>query len=199
MRGGNFKMEYELYHYGIKGQKWGIRRYQNKDGSLTPLGQKRRVKQDNAKSAAEYYKKQRNETDKDYYQQLNKQGKLGEKKWREAVKKGYKGDLSEWFETEMWKDLEMVDLQARLDSSVYKYRNLDRKYEASLAYAEALVFKNSDRTVNRITRDGIWKEGKNAVDDYLEAINRNIPTFTRDPNNPPDYSDYDDLDHSDIY
>lgn len=31
----------ELYHWGIKGMKWGIRRYQNKDGSLTPAGRKR--------------------------------------------------------------------------------------------------------------------------------------------------------------
>lgn len=30
-----------LQHYGIKGQKWGVRRYQNKDGSLTNLGKKR--------------------------------------------------------------------------------------------------------------------------------------------------------------
>ena len=28
----------ELYHYGVKGQKWGIRRYQNPDGSLTDEG-----------------------------------------------------------------------------------------------------------------------------------------------------------------
>lgn len=34
----------ELYHWGIKGMKWGIRRYQNKDGSLTPAGKKRRAK-----------------------------------------------------------------------------------------------------------------------------------------------------------
>lgn len=32
---------YELRHHGIKGQKWGIRRFQNKDGSLTPRGKKR--------------------------------------------------------------------------------------------------------------------------------------------------------------
>lgn len=32
----------ELYHYGVKGQKWGVRRYQNKDGSLTTAGRKRR-------------------------------------------------------------------------------------------------------------------------------------------------------------
>lgn len=33
----------ELYHHGILGQKWGIRRFQNKDGSLTSEGKKRRT------------------------------------------------------------------------------------------------------------------------------------------------------------
>lgn len=31
----------ELYHYGIKGMRWGVRRYQNPDGSLTLKGQRR--------------------------------------------------------------------------------------------------------------------------------------------------------------
>lgn len=31
----------ELYHWGVKGMKWGVRRYQNKDGTLTAAGKKR--------------------------------------------------------------------------------------------------------------------------------------------------------------
>ena len=31
----------ELYHHGVKGMKWGVRRYQNSDGSLTSAGKKR--------------------------------------------------------------------------------------------------------------------------------------------------------------
>lgn len=43
-KGGNFKMVVysdELCHYGIRGMRWGIRRYQNSDGSLTTAGRNR--------------------------------------------------------------------------------------------------------------------------------------------------------------
>ena len=39
-------MNNNLQHHGIKGQKWGIRRFQNKDGSLTPAGRKRQKQND---------------------------------------------------------------------------------------------------------------------------------------------------------
>lgn len=53
----------ELYHHGILGQKWGVRRYQNEDGSLTAAGRKRankirdRIEKKDSKWAAKNYNK----------------------------------------------------------------------------------------------------------------------------------------------
>ena len=46
----------ELYHHGILGQRWGIRRYQNSDGTLTPAGKARYGTAENFKNAQDYRK-----------------------------------------------------------------------------------------------------------------------------------------------
>lgn len=56
----------ELYHHGILGQKWGVRRFQNEDGSLTDAGKKRYGINSSGhfsteKGARKYYKDNKNE------------------------------------------------------------------------------------------------------------------------------------------
>lgn len=47
----------ELKHHGILGQKWGVRRYQNYDGSLTELGKRRLGRSSNSSGKASSNKK----------------------------------------------------------------------------------------------------------------------------------------------
>nr|DAH17609.1 MAG TPA: hypothetical protein [Caudoviricetes sp.] len=49
-------MENELYHRGIPGMRWGVRRFQNEDGTLTPAGKERYAKQAYREARRDYRK-----------------------------------------------------------------------------------------------------------------------------------------------
>lgn len=63
----------ELYHYGILGQKWGIRRYQNADGTLTSEGRERML------AKARKYESKANVTIGKSYNAKLKRAKLNQK------------------------------------------------------------------------------------------------------------------------
>jgi myosin heavy subunit len=86
----NFNEDY-LQHHGTKGQRWGVRRYQNKDGSLTPAGRKRYSKEmDKLKAEEQKLKAEKKVLDNKKKTQA-KFDKLDEKKAKlEADKKALK-------------------------------------------------------------------------------------------------------------
>lgn len=62
----------ELYHWGIKGMKWGVRRYQNKDGTLTAEGKKRYISEHEDYTRAHTQKSVREMSDSELNARINR-------------------------------------------------------------------------------------------------------------------------------
>lgn len=77
----------ELYHWGIKGMKWGRRRYQNADGSLTPAGKKKYGHDDYQKAHSK--KRVKDMSDKELRDRINRVRM--EKEYRDLTSKTSKG------------------------------------------------------------------------------------------------------------
>ena len=101
----------ELYHHGIKGQKWGVRRFQNKDGSMTSAGKKREQMKNPIKDALARRQKRKNDKFKNNVTILNKEKKkvynkisdsrsfsermkYGEHVWKDAANRVVKKNVS---------------------------------------------------------------------------------------------------------
>lgn len=84
-------MNNELNHHGIKGQKWGRRRYQNQDGSLTPAGKQRYgdgqgVSLQDTKKLVDKSNEVAKQTQRISEDKRNKKEKIAKKETEEAIR-----------------------------------------------------------------------------------------------------------------
>lgn len=122
---------YELYHYGIMGMKWGVRRYQNPDGTLTPAG-KRRLARREKKEARKIHpsddytrvsnirKKHISELTNRELQDLNQRLSL-EKNYRDLNKKKNKGKAA----VDIF--IKTAGTLAAIDGAVITYQKIGKK------------------------------------------------------------------------
>lgn len=137
----------DILHFGILGMKWGVRRYQNPDGSLTPAGQARynynsdtdKYEKVTKKGVVKYREKMIKEGHSDWYDNPNDEDKkrrkeiksfnenyLNDKLKKEGFEKSSYGDSAEKKD----EDGDIIELRSSKDSTYEKvhkdYKNFNK-------------------------------------------------------------------------
>lgn len=156
----------ELYHWGIKGMKWGQRRYQNKDGSLTKAGKKRYAQEEAKLKDREKFIKGREKA-------ASRQAKLNSKKAeldaREDALKGKKKPNSNDESTN--KPKSMRDMSNDELREYTTRMQLEKQYldaQKSLASAMPQQVSKGKRFMNSLANDVIVPAAKNAGKEWVE-------------------------------
>lgn len=154
----------ELYHHGIKGMKWGVRRYQNQNGSLTPAG-KKKYRSTGIRSALA--RRSNEKVDKNF-----DEWKENAKKRDTAIDLGKKANAAKMAYE---KDRSNKDLKAA-------YKEADKQYKKALA----------DNTTYR--KGVVRKEvGQDASRKYLSEAKKVKKQLDKDPSNKKLQKQYNDL------
>ena len=155
----------ELAHHGVPGMKWGQRRYQNKDGTLTELGKKRLQKESDRLAKEEQIMKNRKETKAKIDALAARQKAIDDDKKRlkgeDTQEKPKKKKISE-----MSYD-ELKDLAGRAEQ-MHKYYDYTKKMNAIKAEQTSTGKKFFVAAMQKIVDPAITNAAKGALEKGLK-------------------------------
>lgn len=155
----------ELYHYGIRGQKWGVRRYQNEDGTLTEEGRKRLANNliSTQSKSQEKFIKEVNRLKA--VKQFNKSNDLYSKA-RKAQKRA---------------ELEKNRLNERASKAAIKAQKKSKDPNAYIAVGVDYIKNPDNRTKYNLRMDEMIKARNNYIQESEKFINNLLGDYAKTP------------------
>lgn len=169
-------LDTELYHHGIKGQRWGVRRYQNPDGTLTAAGRKKYYADQNGYQLTKEGEKVASEYSKSAYEtsrKISKNAIDSDKEFFENYKAIKKKDR-EIAEQEHQKWLNQTDYKG-LDYYQFKDERAVR-YENSTAGKQ---HREADKKLKTIVEKEVRNYLKTSYDRPLSELERRGASFSK--------------------
>lgn len=164
----------ELYHHGILGQKWGIRRYQNADGSLTAAGRKRIQKEQTKALISEIKSNNKAERKK-----ISAQGKIDAKIAKANAKAQAKIEKEEAkANARINKNIEKVKPKSTSKSDKEKDKDVDKKDKETKT--KSIKDMTNDEIRAKITRLQLEKQLKELEPEKKGRIKTFISKFVND-------------------
>lgn len=160
----------EMYHHGVKGQRWGIRRYQNKDGTMTAYGKKRYAKEMAKLETEKKILKNKQKT-------AAQMAKLDKKKQEvDALKKKTDSEKDSKTNTDKPKSAEksIKDMTNEELNAKIERLKLEQKYEELLRGPVNNTINNSSNNSNKSSNKDKKEAGKEFAKKYLGDAGKKI-------------------------